>query len=196
MEKIFNNIIDSFIATRIGIAENFLSDALSLHLKENLKTLHSGHQLKSAGVGETEQVAFNKLIRGDMIYWLDRNHEDVYEDAFFDIMDAFVKYLNETCYTGIRSYEFHYTLYEPGSFYKKHVDQFRHNDSRKYSMIMYLNNDWKESDGGMLCIHHANDIQNISPNSGKSVFFQSNELAHEVLVTHVPRMSITGWLKS
>lgn len=131
-----------------------------------------------------------------MIYWLDRNHEDVHENAFFDLMDAFVKYLNETCYTGIKSYEFHYTLYEEGSFYKKHIDQFRHNDSRKFSMIMYLNANWIEQDGGELRIHHENSIQNISPNSGKSVFFQSNELAHEVLITHVPRMSITGWLKS
>jgi SM-20-related protein len=196
LEKIFNHIIDSFIATRIGIAENFLSVSLSLQLKENLITLHAGHQLKSAGVGQTEEVSHNKLIRGDKIYWLDRKHEDVFENAFFDIMDSFVQYLNDTCYTGIRSYEFHYTLYEKGSFYKKHIDQFRHNDSRKYSMIMYLNEHWKETDGGMLCIYQPDGIQTISPNSGKSVFFQSNELPHEVLVTHVPRMSITGWLKS
>jgi SM-20-related protein len=196
LENIFNSLIDRFIATRLGIAENFLSATLCLQLKENLRTLHAGHQLKSAGVGETDEVAYNKLIRGDMIYWLDRKHEDIYENAFFDIMDAFVQYLNETCYTGIRSYEFHYTLYEKGSFYKKHIDQFRHNDSRKYSMIMYLNDNWQLSDGGELCIYQPNGIQTISPNSGKSVFFQSNELAHEVLVTHVPRLSITGWLKS
>ena len=32
--------------------------------------------------------------------------------------------------------------------------------------------------------------------AGKSVFFKSNELEHEVLVTYLPRMSITGWLKT
>jgi SM-20-related protein len=31
--------------------------------------------------------------------------------------------------------------------------------------------------------------------SGKSVFFKSSELVHEVLTTNKPRMSITGWLK-
>ena len=63
-------------------------------------------------------------------------------------------------------------------------------------MIMYLNDDWEIRDGGELCIYHENGKQNISPNNGKSVFFKSSELEHEVLVTHKPRMSITGWLKS
>ena len=110
-------------------------------------------------------------------------------------MDSFVLYLNATCYTGITGYEFHYTLYETGSFYKKHLDQFRNNDSRKYSMIMYLNTDWVIADGGELCIHHTGHLQHVNPTNGKTVFFQSNELEHEVLVTNKARMSITGWLK-
>ena len=110
-------------------------------------------------------------------------------------MDSFVNFLNRSCYTGITGYEFHYTLYEPGSFYKKHIDQFRNNDSRQYSMIMYLNTEWKKEDGGELRIHHTDSTQNISPVNGKMVFFKSNELAHEVLVTNKLRMSITGWLK-
>jgi SM-20-related protein len=64
-------------------------------------------------------------------------------------------------------------------------------------MIMYLNTDWILADGGELRIHHADkSIQNISPISGKSVFFKSSELMHEVLETHQPRLSITGWLKT
>ena len=196
LEKIFNTLINSFIENKIGIAEDFLSESLSLHLKENLANLYRGNQLRSAGTGESGTVEYNNLFRGDIIYWLDRKNDDVHENIFFDLMDSFVKYLNASCYTGITGYEFHYTLYEEGSFYKKHLDQFRNNDSRKYSMIMYLNNDWKETDGGELCIHDKDRTQNISPKSGKSVFFRSNELEHEVLVTHKPRMSITGWLKS
>jgi SM-20-related protein len=130
-----------------------------------------------------------------MIYWLDRSHDDVYENDFFELMDSFVKYLNETCYTGITGYEFHYALYEEGRFYKKHLDQFRTDGSRQYSMIMYLNADWKLSDGGELCIHQNGSLQNISPVNRKGVFFKSSELEHEVLLTNKPRMSITGWLK-
>jgi len=196
LEKTFNTIIDSFIKNKIGIADDFLSESLSFNLRENLQTLYASHQLKSAGTGDNKLVSYDSLFRGDVIYWLDRKNNNIHENIFLDLMDSFVKYLNDTCYTGISSYEFHYTLYEKGTSYKKHLDQFRNNDSRKYSMIMYLNNNWKEEDGGELCIHHADSLQNISPNNGKGVFFQSNQLEHEVLITNKQRMSVTGWLKS
>ena len=195
LEKIFNTLIDSFIDNKVGIAENFLNRELAAHLKENLMNLYQGQQLRAAGTGNDTLVVHNKLVRSDMIYWLDRKHNNVYENDFFDLMDRFVSYLNSTCYTGITGYEFHYTLYEKGSFYKKHLDQFGNNASRQYSMIMYLNADWKEEDGGELRIHHLDSLQNITPVNGKSVFFKSSELEHEVVLTHQPRMSITGWLK-
>lgn len=196
MENIFNTLINSFIKNKVGIAENFLSESLTLHLKENLTALYTEQQLEVGGTGTNKNVEYSNLFRSDIIYWLDREHNNVYENQFFDLMDSFVDYLNKSCYTGISSYEFHYTLYEKGSFYKKHLDQFRNNNSRKYSMIMYLNKDWKENDGGELCIHHEDRTENISPINGKTVFFRSSELEHEVLMTNKPRMSITGWLKS
>lgn len=167
-----------------------------MHLKENLTTLYADKMLLSGGTGVNTNVKYDNLFRSDVIYWLDREHNNIHENSFFDLMDTFVSFLNETCYTGITGYEFHYTMYEEGSFYKRHLDQFRNNDSRQYSMIMYLNSEWQKSDGGELCIYHKDRIENISPTNGKSVFFKSSELEHEVLLSNKPRMSITGWLKS
>ena len=195
MKDIFNELIDSYIDTKIGITEHFLNDALAKHLKENLNILYAQKQLLYAGTGNEKLALHDKLVRSDAIYWLDRKHNDPYENEFFDLMDEFVSHLNSTCYTGITGYEFHYALYEKGSFYKKHLDQFKNTDSRQYSLIMYLNDDWQEADGGQLCIHHHDRLQNISPNNGKSVFFKSSELEHEVLLTNKVRLSITGWLK-
>jgi SM-20-related protein len=195
LEKIFNTLVSSFIDDEVGIAEHFLSTELARRLKANLTLLYQHKAMQHAGLGNEVNVDHDKLYRSDMIYWLDRKHNDVYENEFFDLMDSFVLYLNQTCYTGITGYEFHYALYEEGSFYKKHVDQFRNNDSRQYSMIMYLNENWAAADGGELCIHHSAHQQHISPVNGKSVFFKSSEIEHEVLPTHKPRMSITGWLK-
>ncbi len=168
---------------------------LAAHLRENILGLNISKQLRSAGTGNETKLVHDKLFRSDVIYWLDRSHNNEYENEFFDLIDNFISYLNETCYTGITGYEFHYTLYEAGSFYKTHLDQFRNNDSRQYSMIIYLNENWQQNDGGELCIHQNNMRENISPNNGKAVFFKSSELEHEVLITHRPRMSITGWLK-
>lgn len=192
MNLIFDELIDSYLATNVGTVKNFLSKALSAHLADNINALYATDQLLSAGTGNSVLVNHDKLVRSDKIYWLDRLHKDSHENDFFDLMDKFVGYLNTTCYTGITGYEFHYALYEKGSFYKRHLDNFKQNGTRTYSMIMYLNN---EVDGGDLRIYQGTEWQDISPNAGKSVFFKSNELEHEVLVTHLPRMSITGWLK-
>lgn len=195
MQEIFDVLINSFIETKIGITSNFLSKQLSAHLVNNLNTLYDNKHMQAAGTGNDNIAVQNKLVRSDVIYWLDRKHEDQYENSFFDLMDSFVEYLNSSCYTGITGYEFHYALYETGSFYKKHLDQFRNNESRQYSMIIYLNENWIEGDGGQLSISHDGIEYKIDPTGGKSVFFKSSELEHEVLVTNKPRMSITGWLK-
>jgi SM-20-related protein len=196
LEKNFNELIESFIENKVGITDNFLGALLASNLKTNLTAYYQEKLLLSAGTGNRILVTQDKLLRSDKIYWLDRMHDNVHENEFFDLMDQFITYLNDTCYTGITGCEFHYTLYEEGSFYKKHIDQFRNDESRKYSMVMYLNDGWTASDGGELRIHHSDSRQqNISPDSGKSVFFKSSELEHEVLVTNKPRMSITGWLK-
>ena len=195
MEKDFETLIASFIENNIGISEHFLSDNLSNQLKINLLELHKQKLLLAAGTGNANKLAYNAAVRSDAIYWLDKKHDNQYENEFFNQIEDFIKYLNISCYAGITDCEFHYSLYEPGSFYKKHVDQFQNNSDRKYSMISYLNADWIESDGGELLIHQTDNNQKIAPTQGKTVFFKSDELLHEVLVTNQQRMSVTGWLK-
>ena len=195
MENSFETLIASYIENKVGISEHFLSDELANHLKENLLSLNHNNLLLTAGTGNAEKLTHNTLVRSDVIYWLDKKHNNPYENEFFVQIEAFIAYLNESCYAGITGYEFHYTLYEAGSFYSKHIDQFQDNSSRQFSMISYLNNNWEEKDGGELLIHQLDNNQKISPTQGKTVFFKSNELEHEVLVTQERRMSVTGWLK-
>jgi SM-20-related protein len=196
LEQAFEAIIGSFLENRVGQMDNFLDDNLANHLKENLLLLFSEKQMKIAGIGNNSKFQQDKLVRSDVIYWLDRKHNNASENSFFDLIDEFVQYLNRTCYSGITGYEFHYAYYEKGSFYKRHLDQFRDNQSRAYSMIIYLNPDWIAEDGGELCIYHKDTAQIIAPTNGKCVFFKSEELEHEVLLNHKPRMSITGWFKT
>lgn len=195
MDANFETLIASYIENKVGIANHFLSDDLCYHLKRNLLTLNENLQMKAAGIGNDTKMIHDDLIRNDKIYWLDKSHNNIYENEFFAKIDAFVLYLNESCYTNIKSYEFHYSLYEKGSFYKPHFDQFEDDSKRQYSMISYLNPHWKTQDGGELLIHQKPDNQTISPVQGKTIFFKSDELEHEVLVTNERRFSVTGWLK-
>jgi len=195
MEKNFEALIASYIENKVGISEHFLSDELANNLKQNLFSLNEKSLLKEAGTGNSEAVAYDSAVRSDSIYWLDKKHNNPFENEFFKHIEDFIRYLNQSCYTGITGYEFHYSLYEKGDFYLKHFDQFQNNSSRKFSMISYLNSNWKPEDGGELLIHQEHNNQKISPVQGKTVFFKSDELLHEVLLTNTTRMSITGWLK-
>ncbi len=195
MEKNFEALIASYIENKVGISEHFLSDELTDNLKQNLFSLNNQSLLKDAGTGNSDAIAYDSAVRSDSIYWLDKKHNNAFENEFFKHIEDFIRYLNQSCYTGITGYEFHYSLYEKGDFYLKHLDQFQNNSSRKFSMISYLNNNWLPSDGGELLIHQDNNNQKISPTQGKTVFFKSDELVHEVLLTQNTRMSITGWLK-
>lgn len=195
LQEDFEILINGFLENKVGIADNFLAEKLANHLKANLLNLLLTQQMKAASTGNEEKISLNTKVRGDSIYWLDKKHKNDHEDAFFRLVEDFIKYLNMSCYAGINAYEFHYSLYEKGSFYKKHIDQFQNNEARQYSLISYLNEEWIENDGGELKIHQHDHETIISPNLGKTVFFKSNELIHEVLTTQKRRMSITGWLK-
>jgi SM-20-related protein len=195
MENSFETLIASYIENKVGISEHFLSDELANNLKQNLLSLNDNNQLLAAGTGNDNKLVHNAKVRSDTIYWLDKKHNNAHENAFFVQIEAFIVYLNQSCFAGITGYEFHYSLYEKGSFYKKHLDQFQDNSNRQFSMISYLNSNWQSQDGGELLIHQTNNNQTIAPTQGKTVFFKSNELEHEVLETNEIRMSVTGWLK-
>lgn len=191
----FETLIATYIEDKVGISEHFLSHTLANPLKAHLLALHAQGLLVRAGIGNAERLLHDTTLRSDAIYWLDKSHNNEFETAFLDLMEAFILYLNTHCYTGITGCEFHFALYEKGSFYVKHLDQFQNNASRQFSMISYLNADWLPEDGGELQIYQAENSQTIAPTQGKTVFFKSNELPHEVLLTQTRRMSITGWLK-
>jgi SM-20-related protein len=196
LQTTYDCLINSYLKDKVGLTNDFLNVHLSAELRAHLLFLHHDAQLKAAGIGDKEVWKQDLKQRGDKIYWLDRAHNHDSESAFLDAIDGFVTYLNRTCYAGITGYEFHYALYEEGSFYVRHLDQFRHNKDRAFSMILYLNPDWEAADGGELCVYHTDSVQIIAPEAGKCVFFKSSELEHEVLTTQKPRLSITGWLKT
>ena len=195
MEDCFETLISSYLDTKVGVVPDFISEELAENLVQRLFELKKQNLLKAAGIGNVAKLTHNAEIRSDAIYWLDRNNNNEFENQFLDQVDAFVTYLNRSCYTGITGYEFHFALFDKGSFYRKHLDQFQNNSSRQFSMITYLNQNWQPEDGGELCIYDEAKIQKVTPNNRKTVFFKSDELVHEVLETNKARLSVTGWLR-
>jgi SM-20-related protein len=195
MDNQFDLLIDSYLENNIGIDASFLTDALSQGLQQNILQLQQDNLMVAAGIGNNELKDANQKMRSDTIYWMDKSHDNIFEQEFLHRVDDFVECLNRTCYTGINSYEFHYAVYEEGSFYKRHKDQFKTDSDRKFSLINYLNNDWLDEDGGQLLVYQNDSVQKIQPHSQKAVFFKSDEMEHEVARSNRRRMSISGWLK-
>jgi SM-20-related protein len=195
MYQPFDLLINSYLENKVGIDAGFLSDALSKGLQKNILQLENDGLLQSAGIGNESIKDNQQKMRGDKIYWMDKEHDNVFEQEFLHQIEEFIDHLNNTCYTGINDYEFHYALYEQGSSYKKHKDQFKNDNNRKYSLINYLNENWEEENGGKLKLYQENGVQEVSPNAQTAVFFKSDEMVHEVMVANRSRMSITGWLK-
>lgn len=195
MNNPYDTLIDSYLDNRVGIDPGFLSETLSNGLHQNILQLQQDELMTDAGIGNESIKDVHQIWRGDKIYWLDKKHDNTYEQDFLLLVEGFIEHLNSTCYTGINGYEFHYALYEEGSFYKRHRDQFKNDSNRKFSLINYLNENWLEEDGGQLLVYQDETVQKILPHSQTAVFFKSDEMEHEVTKANRQRMSITGWLK-
>ena len=194
-EERFESIIQNLIDHQLGQQNGFLNRDLVKSLRINLETYFLQNQMHEAGIGKNEQFDKNRLIRGDSIRWIDDVPENPAEKELLEIVQCFVDYLNKTCFTGIDSFEFHYARYDVGSFYKRHRDQFQSDSGRKFSLVFYLNEDWKESYGGQLAVYLPNQTEMVFPVGGRAVFFKADEIDHEVNVATQVRYSIAGWLK-
>tara|TARA_B100000795_G_scaffold225955_1_gene181821 strand:- start:1263 stop:1880 length:618 start_codon:yes stop_codon:yes gene_type:complete len=193
----FEELIQGMIDNNYGYCDNFISPSTVQGLRDNLKDLNKLGELKASGLGNKKVVHINKKIRGDKIHWIDNASINPSEIIYLNKINKFVEHLNNTCFTAINSFESHYSTYEKTKFYKRHLDQFKSEKGRQFSIILYLNKDWKDTDEGALSLYPKNGAQkNITPSGGRLVFFRSDEMEHEVQPSNTrERRSIAGWLK-
>ncbi|GAA0875462.1 2OG-Fe(II) oxygenase [Wandonia haliotis] len=190
-EEIISGLINENFAVFDGFFDENMLEALTSRLEYHLEE----ERLRTAGIGNKELVSIDKQIRSDKILWLKDHPEHPVEKEFMDGVAAFSEYMNRTCFAGIQGGEFHYACYEEGAFYKRHIDRFMNDNSRKYSIITYLNKDWQPEDGGELVLYLEDRTLLLRPEFGKTILFKSDLIEHEVLPAKRRRLSITGWLK-
>ncbi|MBO6794130.1 MAG: 2OG-Fe(II) oxygenase [Balneolaceae bacterium] len=174
-----------------------IDDGISIELFETILQffvrMEENDQLVKAGIGRLDKLMVKSEIRGDFIHWLD-SEIDTDLNLFFLLMDELKDNLKKFCYLSLSDSEFHIAKYPIGSHYHKHLDQFNERSNRQISVLLYLNKNWKNGDGGELKIYSKNGATLIEPLARRIVLFKSAELEHEVLTTHVARYSLTGWL--
>ena len=194
----FEELIQGLIDNEYGCCNNFMLPSTVIGLRDNIKKLSDSGSMKASGFGNNSDFQKSKTTRGDKINWIEDHSINSFEITYLKKIEKLILYLNKTCFTSIKSFESHYSNYAKNTFYKRHIDQFKSEKGRKYSIVLYLNEDWKQEDGGLLSMYpNASDQIDISPLAGRMVLFKSDEMEHEVHASFTrDRNSIAGWLKN
>ncbi|MBK5277985.1 MAG: 2OG-Fe(II) oxygenase [Bacteroidia bacterium] len=194
MSTHFETIVDGLADQGYAVVDNFLStqEVDSILDLEEFKSSHL--HFKKAGIGKQHNKQINETIRGDYIQWIDKKNCAKPLLIYLDRLERLIQHLNQNLFLSLKDYEVHMTAYPAGSFYKRHIDQFKSNDHRKLSIICYLNSEWKDAEGGQLRMHTAGGVKDVSPTAGRVVCFRSDLIEHEVLPATRQRLSLTGWL--
>ncbi len=197
MDKIplFEQIIDALVIQKFAVIDSFFTNEELALFRDNLLQKFEKQTFKKASIGTGTSKQIIEDIRGDYILWINESKCCSIEKLFFNKVNAFINYLNSTCYIGVNETEFFYALYPKGSFYKTHYDNFKTQNSRKFTFLVYLNEHWQPEHQGELVVYTQKNTVSITPTFGKVVVFDSIALPHEVLPTTHKRLSITGWLK-
>jgi SM-20-related protein len=194
MNSNFEIIADGLAEHGYAVIDQFLSqqevDAI-LQLPDFTSAQHS---FKKAGIGKSQSLQIQEAIRGDYIQWLDKQHAPQAAKIYLNRLEELIQFLNQALFLSLKDFEVHFTVYPIGSFYKRHLDQFKHDGHRRLSVICYLNNGWTEKHGGQLRIFLPDGANDLLPLAGRLVIFRSDKLEHEVLEAKRERLSITGWV--
>jgi SM-20-related protein len=189
-----NLLADGLVENGFAITDNFLTP-VEVQSILDLDDFKNGMlQFKKAGVGKSQEKQINEAIRGDYIQWIDKATAQPPVQAYLTKLTALISFVNQSLFLSLKDYEVHMTLYPAGTYYKRHLDQFKKDDHRKLSVIFYLNENWNEEEGGQLRIYQQQKQIDILPLAGRLVCFRSDQLEHEVLPATRPRLSLTGWI--
>lgn len=168
--------------------------AMLAALAEEAAALWQEAALTPAGIGRGEDHDLVRQVRRDKTKWLDGATPA--QTAYLAFAEALRREVNYRLMLGLFAFEAHYAVYEPGGFYKRHLDSFRGARNRVLSSVLYLNRDWHASEGGQLQLYAPDSdrlADTVQPEFGTLAVFLSEDIPHEVVPARRERFSIAGW---
>ena len=180
------------------ILDDFISSQELSQIRTDFESIRIAGRFKRAGIGKGVDFHLNDEVRLDETHWLEPTSLSPAQKIFWPRLENLKHELNQHFFLGLWDFEGHYSYYPPGGKYQPHFDRFSKDDARTISMVLYFNDDWKNSDGGELRIHPKDPARpplDIAPMGGRLIFFNSADTMHEVLTTQRCRLSFAGWWK-
>jgi SM-20-related protein len=179
-----------------------LKDYVSLDLAQRLSLLAQkedelGHFTPSH-VGNGSVRRHDPRVRGDRIRWwtsqLDEHHAARLE--LHERLESLRQSLNRELFVALTDYELHDAIFEGGAHYEAHLDTFRSDDRRRFSLVIYLQREWKHSDGGLLQLTDlCGERHELLPVISNSVIFLSDQIEHSVSAANCRRQSLACWFR-
>lgn len=206
------------------VIPNFLSEEQLDGLRADVDKVRSRGKFAVAKIGQDSTNMLNTNIRVAETCFLGPSKlldvPNPVREQLYDILDGVRRELvshastssTTTATTAVELdsslTELLYAYYPKGGFYRRHRDAVPGSAStlRKYSLLLYLNQDWDvRTDGGCLRLHFDSggdelppgeepSFLDVSPVGGTLVLFQSDAIPHEVLDTlDRDRLAVVGW---
>lgn len=197
-EEVLERIAGELATEGWSVVSGFLSpERIETLASESLELWHGG-EFRPSGVGRGESWQRRPEIRGDHVLWIDEIERTPAQERYWLELERLRRAINQRLFLGLFGFEGHLAIYPPGSFYRRHLDQFHEARHRVVSTILYLNQDWTEGDGGELRLYLPDGTggeiaHDVAPAGGTLVAFLSDTFEHEVLPARRERMSLTGW---
>jgi len=162
-------------------------------LRAEAERAHRDGAFATARIGRARST--DAATRGDEICWCDGMRDAPASAALLVELEALRVALDRALLLGAQSVEAHHSRYGIGTHYARHLDRFAGDASgRVLSLVLYLNENWCDADGGALRLYDAAGLgHDIWPAGGDLVAFLSDRVAHEVLPAKRPRRSIAAW---
>jgi SM-20-related protein len=193
--RLLDRILEQLRADGIAVSDDFLSPQDARSLAECAALRRARGEFLEARIGADRSLQRREDLRGDLICWLVGALLPA-ETEVLGALEQLRSCLNEGAYLGLLDLEIHYAWYPPGAAYARHVDQPQGRAARRVSLALYLNESRSPADGGTLRIQGDDGrFRDIEPVGGRLVLFLSESREHEVLLTQVPRLSLTGWFR-
>lgn len=175
------------------IIDDFLPEDALTEINTYFLLQREKDEFSRAAIGALDQRQTNDDIRRDYIYWLNDKQDRCLSNTWGLLFES-MQVLNRYCFLSLSDLEFHLAYYPTGGYYKRHLDQFQNRNNRLISMVIYLNENWQNGDGGELEIFQHNESILIEPIAGRCAMFRSDIVEHAVRQAFKPRKSLTGWL--
>jgi SM-20-related protein len=181
------------------VTDGYLAPLPISQLRHEAKERWQAGRFRRAGVGRGQDLEVRDDVRTDRVHWLDPNDLSAVQRLYWSQLEQLRLAINRSLFLGLYELEAHLAVYPPGTYYRKHLDQFRGIGERTLSCILYLNEAWQAQDGGALRLytdpHHPDRSELILPEGGRLVSFFSARFLHEVEPARRERFSLTGWFK-